>query len=290
MRRALPIPEADLRAVLGDRIGWVDICRWSVRHRRVEARRQERLGAIVLDDRAWTDAPTEAVARAVLEGVRSLGIGVLGWSRTARLLRARIAAAGLRDVSDAGLEAALEDWLLPGLDGSRDAAGLGRLDPAAALRDWLGWDDGQRLERLAPAAYQTPLGGSAAIDYDPEVPTVSLRLQEMFGETRHPKVGDTPLRLELLSPAGRPVAITQDLPGFWAGAYGDVRRDMRGRYPRHPWPEDPAAAVPTRRAKTARDVRAEPPAGIFREQRRGRRALSRGGQPQRSTPDREGRR
>ncbi|WP_281825994.1 ATP-dependent helicase HrpB [Jannaschia rubra] len=249
VRRALPIAEADLRAVLGDRIAWTDLCRWSARHRRVEARRQERLGAIALDDRPWTDAPSGAVAAAMLDGVRALGVDALGWSKRARLLRARIAAAGLRDVSDAALLAALEDWLLPYLEGVTDAAGLARLDPFDALQAWLGWDDARRLDGIAPAHYRTPLGRKVPIDYGPDIPTVSLRLQEVLGETVHPKVGATPLRMELLSPAGRPVAITQDLPGFWAGAYADVRRDMRGAYPRHPWPEDPTAAAPTTRAK-----------------------------------------
>ena len=107
----------------------------------------------------------------------------------------------------------------------------------------------RRVDARAPAQYRTPLGRRVPIDYAPDVPTVSVRLQEVFGQIVHPRVGDVPLRMELLSPGRRPVAITQDLPGFWAGAYTDVRRDMRGRYPRHPWPEDPARAEPTERAK-----------------------------------------
>ncbi|WP_371156617.1 ATP-dependent helicase HrpB [Jannaschia sp. 2305UL9-9] len=249
VRRALPIPEADLRAVLGDRIAWVDVCAWSDRHRRVETRRQERLGAIVLDDRQWSDAPREQVARAALDGVRALGLGCLDWTRRARFWRARVAAAGLRDVSDDALLSAAEDWLLPYLDGIRDAPGLGRLDPFDALEAWLGWEEGQRLNRIAPAHFVTPLGRKVPIDYGHEVPTISLRLQEVLGVTRHPTVGDTALRMELLSPASRPVAITQDLPGFWTGSYADVRRDMRAQYPRHPWPEDPTTAPPTTRAK-----------------------------------------
>ena len=249
VRRALAITEPELREVLGARIAWQDVCQWSPRHRRVEARRQERLGALVLDDRVWTEAPQDAVAQAALAGVRDLGLGCLDWTARARLLRARIAAAGLRDVSDAGLLASLETWLLPFLGGVRDAGGLGRLDPFEALTAWLGWEDGQTLGRLAPASYETPLGRKVPIDYGHEVPTISLRLQEVLGETRHPMVGDTPLRMELLSPAQRPVAITQDLPGFWAGSYADVRKDMRAQYPRHPWPEDPTTATPTTRAK-----------------------------------------
>ena len=249
VRRALAISEGELREVLGDRIAWVESVGWSARNRRVEARRQERLGAVALDDRAWADAPREAMAAALMEGVRTLGIGCLGWSKGSRLLRARIAAAGLRDVSDEGLLSTLEEWFLPFADGLRDAEGLGRFDPSEALSAWLGWEDGRRLDELAPAQWTTPLGRKVPIDYGPEVPTISLRVQEVFGVTRHPVVGDVALRMELLSPGQRPVAITQDLPGFWAGAWADVRRDMRGAYPRHPWPEDAAGAEPTMRAK-----------------------------------------
>ena len=249
IRRALPISEAELRDVLGDRIGWIEICHWSSRHRRVEARRQERLGAIALDDRPWHGAPDASVAAAVIDGLRTLGLDCLDWTRRARLLRARIEASGLGDVCDETLMANLSDWLVPFLGDARDADGLGRLDPFDALQAWIGWDTARRLDEIAPAHYRTPLGRKVPIDYAPDVPTISLRLQEVFGETRHPTVGATPLRMELLSPAQRPVAITTDLPGFWTGAYADVRRDMRGAYPRHPWPEDPTQAEPTTRAK-----------------------------------------
>ena len=249
VRRALAITEAELRAVLGGRIGWIETCAWSDRHGRVEARRQERLDAIALDDRPWAEAPGDAVLGALLGGVRSLGIDCLGWTKRARLYRARIAASGLRDVSDDALEATLEDWLAPFADGIKDAEGLKRLDPFEALRAWLGWDNARRLDESAPAHWRTPLGRRVPVDYATEIPTLSLRLQEVLGLDRHPSVGDTALRLELLSPAGRPIAITRDLPGFWRGAYADTRRDMRGQYPRHPWPEDPLSAEPTTRAK-----------------------------------------
>ncbi|MBM2575084.1 ATP-dependent helicase HrpB [Jannaschia sp. Os4] len=249
VRRALALSEAELREVHGARIAWVDLCAWSPRDRRVQARRQERLGAIVLDDRVWRGAPPEARARAALDGVRDLGLECLDWTAAARLARARLAAAGLRDVTDAGLLSAAEDWLLPVLGGVRSADDLARLDPARALLDWLDWGERQDLDRRAPPHYETPLGRRVPIDYGGETPTVSLRLQELFGETRHPAVGGTPLRMELLSPGQKPVAVTTDLPGFWRGGYADVRKDMRGRYPRHPWPEDPTEADPTLRAK-----------------------------------------
>ncbi len=249
VRRGLAIDEGELREVAGDRIAWVETCAWSVRHRRVEGLRQERLGAMVLAERAWTDVPEAKVVAALLDGVCALGVDALGWSRGARLLRARIAASGVRDVSDAALLASAGDWLAPFLGGVRDAEALTRLDPGEALAAWLGWEGMRAVDAAAPAHWRSPLGRRVAIDYAPDAPTVSIRVQEAFGVTRHPVVARAPLRMELLSPGRRPVAITQDLPGFWAGAWADVRRDMRGRYPRHPWPEDPAAAAPTERAK-----------------------------------------
>ncbi|MEL7183566.1 MAG: ATP-dependent helicase HrpB [Pseudomonadota bacterium] len=249
VRRALPLSEAELRAVHGTQIAWHSAVTWSDRFRRVEARRQERLGALVLADQRWSDAPADAMAAAALDGVQALGLDCLAWGKRARLLRARMAAAEIRDVTDAGLLACAEDWLLPHLGGIGDAAGLGKLDPYEPLSLWLGWEEMRRLDQAAPAAYRSPLGRAIPIDYAPDTPTIAVRLQEVLGETRHPMVGKTPLRIELLSPAQRPVAITQDLPGFWAGSYAEVRRDMRAQYPRHLWPEDPTTAAPTLKAK-----------------------------------------
>jgi ATP-dependent helicase HrpB len=146
----------------------------------------------------------------------------------------------------------LEDWLLPHLTGVKTAEGWKRFDILNPLRAMLDWDQMQALDRAAPAHFTTPLGRQIPIDYSGETPEISLRLQEMFGQTTHPMVGRTPLRVTLLSPAGRPVQTTTDIPGFWASSYADVRKDMRGRYPKHPWPEDPTQADPTLRAKPRR--------------------------------------
>ncbi len=253
VRLAAPLSEAELRAVHGAAIAWTDTCEWSRRESRVTARRQERFGALALDDRSWPDPPPETVARAMLEGVRALG---LPWSDAARRFRARVEllraeGAELPDFSDAGLMAGLEDWLLPHLGGVRSAEDLKRLDLLPALTARLDWEARQSVDRLAPPAFETPLGRKIPIDYGAEAPGIELRLQELFGVTEHPTVGPNrlPLRITLLSPAGRPVQVTLDLPGFWATSYADVRKDMRGRYPRHPWPEDPTAAAPTLRAK-----------------------------------------
>ncbi|MEX3014291.1 ATP-dependent helicase HrpB [Gymnodinialimonas sp. 202GB13-11] len=251
IRAAVEVSEAEVRALYGDRIAWVDVCEWSKRTRRVEARRQERLGALVLEDRVWKDAAPEAVAEALLDGVRDLGLGALGWSKRAKLLRARVAFSGVADVSDAGLMAGLEDWALPFLSGLKSADDLKRFDPAQALEAWLGWDAMQEVARLAPESWVSPLGRSVAIDYSGDVPEVALRLQEVFGTREHPRIGPDrlPLKLTLLSPAQRPVQVTTDLPGFWDGSYAEVRKEMRAKYPKHPWPEDPREADPTLRAK-----------------------------------------
>jgi ATP-dependent helicase HrpB len=256
IRQAAPLSEASLRRLYGPRIEWRELCEWSRRENRVLARRQEVFGALVLDDRHWPDAPPEAMARAAADGVRALGLAALGWSEAARRLQARAellrtGGEDLPDLSDDGLMAKLDAWLGPHLGGVRTAADLRALDPLEALRLYLGWDALQRLDRLAPPTFETPLGRRVPVDYSGEAPQITVRLQEMFGVTIHPTVGPkrTPLRVTLLSPAGRPLQTTTDLPGFWASSYSDVRKDMRGRYPRHPWPEDPTVAEPTLRAK-----------------------------------------
>lgn len=253
VRQAVAISEAELRAQFSDRIHWQEVCEWSRREGKVLARRQERLGALVLEDRTWPEAPGEAVARAALDGIRQIG---LPWTPAARRFRARVelargGGAGFPDMTDAALMARLEDWLLPHLGRARTEADLRALDLTEALRAMLDWEQMQSLDRIAPGQFETPLGRRVPIDYDGDAPGIEVRLQEMFGVTLHPVVGAarTPLRVTLLSPAQRPVQVTMDLPGFWAASYAEVRKDMRGQYPRHPWPEDPTVAEPTLRAK-----------------------------------------
>ncbi|MBS0565626.1 MAG: ATP-dependent helicase HrpB [Proteobacteria bacterium] len=253
VRQGIEIGEAALRGLFAGQIGWRDVCEWSRREGRVLARRQERFGALVLADRPWPDAPPEALARAALDGVRLLG---LPWTETARRYRARVEllrreGADLPDFTDEGLLARAGDWLLPHLAGKRSEADLRGLDLTEALKGALTWDEQQMVNRLAPASFETPLGRQVAIDYGGDHPSIALRLQEMFGVSTHPTVGPKrlPLRITLLSPAQRPVQVTLDLPGFWATSYAEVRKDMRGQYPRHPWPEDPTVAEPTLRAK-----------------------------------------
>ena len=219
-------------------------------------RRIRRLGALVLDEKV-VGAPDRATMTAALKSeVEAGGLSALHWGEQAGALRARLAFLhGLDaiwlDVSDEGLLALREDWLWPLLDGAWSLSGIGDGKLAEALRGLIPWELQRRLDDLAPPRLTTPLG-SAAIDYAAEGgPRVEIRVQELFGVKTHPTVGGgrVPLTLSLLSPARRPVQVTKDLPGFWTGSWAAVRSEMRGRYPRHPWPEDPANAEATSRAK-----------------------------------------
>ncbi|CAM3081083.1 ATP-dependent helicase HrpB [Paracoccus aminovorans] len=246
IRLALPIHEAEIRALYAGRIETVEAVEWSRRDSRVTARRQERLGALVLSDRALDSPDPQALARAAFEGLRQHG---LTWTPGAARLRARIALVpDLGPVDDASLLSD-PDWLLPWLTKARTLSDLRGLDLTEALKSRIGWDGQQALDRVAPAHFVTPLARKVPIDYDHETPSIELKLQELFGVSRHPTVGGRALRISMLSPGGKPIAVTTDLPGFWTGGYGDVRKDMRGRYPRHPWPENPLEANPTLRAK-----------------------------------------
>jgi len=246
IRLALPIHEAEIRALYAGRIETVEAVEWSRRDSRVTARRQERLGALVLSDRALDAPDPQALALAAFEGLRQHG---LTWTPGAARLRARIAL--VPDLGPVDDESLLSDpdWLLPWLTRARTLSDLRGLDLTEALKSRIGWDGQQALDRAAPAHFVTPLGRKVPIDYDHETPSIELKLQELFGVSRHPTVGGRALRISMLSPGAKPIAVTTDLPGFWAGGYGDVRKDMRGRYPRHPWPENPLEADPTLRAK-----------------------------------------
>lgn len=254
IRQAIAIPEEELRAVHAEQIERRQRCFWNDQESRVEAVSEEALGAIVLTREPWGAAPPEDIARALLQGLRGAG---LKFSPAAARLIARVhlarqsGAENLPDLSQDALMASLETWLLPHVIGVRSLSEFKRMDLFPALEACLDWPARQLLDDLAPASFTTPTGRKIAIEYDGEVPHIALKLQEMFGVTRHPTVGANrqPLRITLLSPAGRPLQTTMDLPGFWESSYSDVRKDMRGRYPKHPWPEDPAVAAPTLRAK-----------------------------------------
>ncbi|MFF9375111.1 ATP-dependent helicase HrpB [Streptomyces griseoluteus] len=221
----------------------------------VVARRVERLGAVELAVRALTRPDPELVRAALVEGLEREGLGLLRWTEHARLLRQRLAFLRARlgepwpDVSQEALLARVDAWLEPELGRARRRADLGRIDAGQALSRLLPWAGGEaaRLDELAPERIAVPSGSRVRVDYaDPERPVLAVKLQEMFGLRETPEVAGVPLLVHLLSPAGRPAAVTADLASFWRDGYRAVRAELRGRYPKHPWPEDPATAEPTR--------------------------------------------
>ncbi|WP_033919451.1 ATP-dependent helicase HrpB [Sphingomonas sp. 37zxx] len=250
---AAAIDLATVEALFGDRIETRRSVRFMPDTGRIEALRERRLGAIRLSSGPDAAATAPEIEAALLEGVRAHGLALLPFSDTATAFRARAAFAG-HPLDDATLLVNLDQWLPPLLSGKRR---LDSIDPGAltqALQHLLPWDALQTVERLAPPRFDSPAGSSHAIDYAAEAgPLVELRPQALFGLAEHPTIGRdrVPLVLSLTSPAGRPIQTTRDLPGFWAGSWADVAREMRGRYPRHPWPDDPAAAAPTLRTKNA---------------------------------------
>lgn len=258
IRLAAPIAETKVRAAFARDIQLEELVAWDARRQLVVAQAQEKLGAIVLSGRPL-DASAEAVGDAMLQGIREMGVESLPWTEAARQLQARVQCArdwdvlsGLPDFSDAGLMSRLEDWLRPYLDGISRREQLSQLKLHQVLGDGLTFEQRQQLDRALPTHWQAPSGLMRALRYQlAAVPSLEIKLQEMFGCMQTPAVGDgrVAVQLKLLSPAGRPMAVTQDLAGFWQGAYREVRKQMRGRYPRHPWPEDPAQAVATHRAK-----------------------------------------
>lgn len=221
----------------------------------VVARRVERLGAVELAVRPMADADAGLVREALLDGLRREGLGLLRWSAEADVLRQRLAFLRLHlgdpwpDVSDDALHARVDEWLEPELSRARRRSGLARIDAGKGLTRLLPWASGEaaRLDELAPERITVPSGSGIRIDYTrPEQPVLAVKLQEMFGLQESPAVAGVPLLVHLLSPAGRPAAVTADLASFWKDGYKGVRAELRGRYPKHPWPEDPATAEPTR--------------------------------------------
>ncbi|MFC0031504.1 ATP-dependent helicase HrpB [Micromonospora chaiyaphumensis] len=259
VRLATPVDEATAREAGGPLLRDAREVGWSGGD--VVAREVVRLGAIELVDRPLTAPDPARLAEAVLAGLRQEGLALLTWTPEATTLRRRLAfcrqALGDEwpDVSDAALLAAAPAWLGPELARARRRADLARVDVAAALRRLLDWRQAARLDELAPERLPVPSGSRIRLDYaDPAAPVLAVKLQETFGWPAAPRIADgrVPVLLHLLSPAGRPVAVTADLASFWRTGYPQVRAELRGRYPRHPWPEDPAGAEPTRRASPRR--------------------------------------
>jgi ATP-dependent helicase HrpB len=255
---AAPLTRADIEEHMSERLRRRESVEWSSREQAVIARRTVELDAIVLEEKPLPEIPIEAARTAMLVGVRELGIDALPWSRETRDLQARIEFvrklcdppdASWPAVSDADLAESVETWLTPWLDGITRKEHLARIPLMDVLRSLLTWEQQRELDSLAPTHLQVPSGSQIRIDYlDPSAPAVSVRLQEVFGLDATPRIGGsrTPVTFKLLSPAQRPVQVTRDLASFWRGSYADVRKDMRGRYPKHYWPENPLEARPKR--------------------------------------------
>ncbi|MGQ0455710.1 MAG: ATP-dependent helicase HrpB [Hyphomicrobium sp.] len=254
---AAALAETDLIAIAGNRIHDVDEAAYHPGAGAVRARRERRLESLILSSEQRPLRPDEDVSAALAAGVAKAGVGRLPWSKAQLQLRQRVAflrAAGgdWPDLGDAALEATTDVWLQPYLAGKSRLSDIGADDLGQALDALLPWAVRQRLESEAPTHFEAPTGNRFALDYGGAgAPALHIRVQELFGMTQHPAIagGKLPLTLYLLSPAQRPIQITRDLPGFWAGSWAAVRADMRGQYPKHVWPEDPASAAPTARAK-----------------------------------------
>ncbi len=259
---AAPITRAAIERVFAGRLETEDRVEWDRREGAVIARRDTRLGALVIDEAALPNPDPERARLAMLKGVADRGLDLLPWTDAARTLQARVAflrslpsapSGPWPDLSDAHLAATLDEWLGPYLAGITRTNHLAELDLASILGALLGAPQRAALERLAPTHLEVPSGSRIAIDYAGATPSIAVRLQEMFGLRVTPTVGGSvPLTIELLSPARRPVQVTQDLASFWARGYAEVRKELKGRYPKHYWPEDPHTAEPTARAKPRR--------------------------------------
>ena len=255
---AAPIAQADIETRFADQIEAIDEILFDRAAMALRGRRKRILHAITLSEQPFALAASIDTAPILADGLVAAGIDRLPWSKPLQQWRGRVmflrAAEGNAwpDLSDTALAENRQAWLMPALYDTLSLKELSAGDLSDALMALLPWENRARLDKEAPTHFEAPTGTMLPIDYEAEQgPTIAVRLQELFGMNRHPAVarGKVPLVLELLSPAHRPVQVTRDLPGFWRGSYQDVRSDLRGRYPRHPWPEDPASAAPTRRVK-----------------------------------------
>ncbi len=255
---AAPILSEEIETRFADRIAARDEVTFDPASASLRGRRSRRFGSIALSEQPFAVASDAATAQKLAAGVAKLGIARLPWTKALRQWRDRVMflraneGAEWPDLSDAALSARAAEWLAPAFLDKTALADLGEDELDGALRGLLPWALRRRLDAEAPTHFAAPTGSQVPIDYEAEGgPKISIRVQELFGLNRHPSIagGKAPLLIELLSPAHRPVQMTRDLPGFWRGSYAAVRAEMRGRYPRHPWPDDPATAPPTRRAK-----------------------------------------
>ena len=254
---AAPLKLEDLETYCPERIYAVDVLGWDERSQSVRARRQRRVGQLIVGERGLHDADPAQVLAALLSGIRRAGLACLPWTKELQQWRQRVAFlhridSTWPDLSDQALEADLERWLGPFLGGLTGLAHVRRIDLRPPLEALLTWQQRQELDHLMPTHLTVPSGSHVRLDYEQsDTPVLAVRLQEMFGCQETPRIaaGRLPVIVHLLSPAGRPVQVTKDLASFWRSAYQDVKKELRGRYPRHHWPDDPLTAPPTNRTK-----------------------------------------
>jgi ATP-dependent helicase HrpB len=263
---AAPIVLQDIEEHCGDQLHEERRVQWDPAQQVVRARIQQRLGALILRDRPIQQPDRDLIRAGLIDGLRQVGIAALPWTKGLRQWQARVAL--LRriepmpgkltattvwpDVSDQALLDRLGEWLGPFLDGLTRLDQVQRLDLTEPLHNLLTWEQRRDLDRLAPTHLSVPSGSRVRLNYETDDrPVLAVRLQEMFGCRETPRIADGKVAviIHLLSPAGRPVQVTQDLRSFWSSGYQEVRKELRGRYPKHHWPEDPQSAEPTARAK-----------------------------------------
>jgi ATP-dependent helicase HrpB len=257
--RAAPADEARLRQDFAARFVTEDAVRWDAARRALSAQREARFDQIVLETKPAGRVDPQHAAAALTEAVRELGLESLPWSDSLRQWRERVRSLRewmpeleLPDLSDDALLASLGDWLQPGFAGKTRLDALGEDELAEALKSRMEWAQRQRIDQLAPVRIVVPSGMERRIEYTHgQAPVLAVKLQELFGLADTPRVADGRIAvvLHLLSPGGKPLQVTQDLRGFWERTYPEVKKEMKGRYPRHPWPEDPWSATATHRAK-----------------------------------------
>ena len=251
---AAPIELDQLEDNFSDLINDCEVVEWDQRTKTVKAERIRQLLKMPVSVQKITNADPEITKNALIEGIKINGLDVLPWTQNARLFQKRVLLVGddLPDLSDESLIASLEDWITPYVENITNLDALQKLDIHSILKNMLSWDQQQMVDAQAPTHVKVPSGSNILIDYEQNPPVLKVKLQEMFGAERTPSIlgGKVPLAVHLLSPAGRPLQITEDLAGFWNSSYHEVKKEMRGRYPKHPWPDDPLNAQPTRKIKS----------------------------------------
>ena len=244
IRLGIEISENEIRELFAVKIVWQETCYWSTREKRIKAIRTEVLGKIPLKSQTWTNPPTEKISSAILEGIKDLGFN-FGPAEEQFITRVKIGGEEYPNMEISHLQETAKEWLTPFVKNIKTADDWRKFDCLPALRNLLSWEQHRKLDKVVPKYFVSPLGRKLSIDYLGEHPSVELPMQELFGQKSHPMIKKKPLLLTLLSPAGRPLQKTMDLPNFWKTSYLDIRKEMRGRYPKHSWPERPENEKPT---------------------------------------------